>query len=66
MAEFLHIKLATYLQKYNFVNGEENVLNFTPFKCSDVPENTDILEKSINCYYKNTYYVAHCPCLRYV
>lgn len=26
---FLHIKLATYLHKHNFINGEENVINFT-------------------------------------
>lgn len=29
----------TCLHKYNSVNGEENVINFTPCKCSDVPEN---------------------------
>lgn len=39
MPLFRHIKLATYLHKYNSVNGEENVINFTPCKCSDVPEN---------------------------
>jgi len=54
MALFLHIKLATYLHKYNFVNGEENIINFTPRKCTNVSENTDIVEKSIICYYKNS------------
>jgi hypothetical protein len=54
MALFLHIKLSTYLHKYNFVNGEEKVINFTPFKCSDVPENTDIIEKRTIYYYKNS------------
>ena len=65
MPMFLHIKIATYLHKYNFVNGEENIINFTPCKGSDVPENNDILEESINFYYKNAMlHTVHC--LRYI
>jgi hypothetical protein len=46
MPLFRHTKLAKYLHKYNFVNGEESVINFTPCKCSSVPEYTDIIEKN--------------------
>jgi hypothetical protein len=59
MPLFHHTKLATYLHKYNFVNGEESVFNFTPCNCSDVPENTDIIEKNHRLLLQE-YYFAHC------